>query len=321
MRINIKSQLFEKGKLEPILEKYIDNQLLKENNWFLKNEYAFGFVKDIRIEGLCFLSYKLSMYKNNEILVNYDNPLFKLHFEFEGDVTYQSNNKNNIKIKKDTFDLLYATQNNKQIIGDKHTKNSIELLFDESYIKSLVGHSFTQLFYNLKKAYTKGTTINNGVFITDDTLKIINDINNCEYTGCKRQTLLELKIKELIIIALTIYENRYNDDDDLMLNAKSLHHVENYIKLNLKKELKIAKLSVLAGMNTSMFKKCFKQCYGTTVFKYITALRIEKAKTLIQQKSYTISQASYEVGYKNAQHFTVAFKKNTGYLPRELKKN
>ena len=45
---------------------------------------------------------------------------------------------------------------------------------------------------------------------------------------------------------------------------------------------------------------------------------MEKAKTLILNENYTVAEASYKVGYKNPQHFTVAFKKMYGYLPSEL---
>jgi AraC-like DNA-binding protein len=45
---------------------------------------------------------------------------------------------------------------------------------------------------------------------------------------------------------------------------------------------------------------------------------MEKAKELILEKNYNIAETSYSVGYKHAQHFTVAFKKMYGYLPSEL---
>lgn len=94
--------------------------------------------------------------------------------------------------------------------------------------------------------------------------------------------------------------------------------VEAYIKQNLKKTLTIPELASLVGLNASKLKRNFKIIFSTTIFKYITELRMRKASKLIKDESYTITQASYEIGYKNPQHFTVAFKKVYGYLPSKL---
>lgn len=80
-------------------------------------------------------------------------------------------------------------------------------------------------------------------------------------------------------------------------------------------------LSTIAGLNTSKLKQDFKSIYATTIFKYITNLKMQKAKSLILDKNLSISQASFEVGYKNPQHFTVAFKKKFGILPKDISKS
>ena len=298
------------------------NSLLMERVFSLDKEFAKGTVKDIRIKDLRFLSYNLSFYKNDELLVFTDKPVFKFHFQYDGDSKYEgSDTHQRINIKEGRFELLYVTPDTGEFLSVNKSKRSVEIYFDESFIISVVGKEHSKLLKDLKKYSNERKAINNGVFITDEINTIINSINNCEYTGDKRNVYLELKMKELIIISIAFYEENCFTKEGVTCTKQSLQVVENYIKLNLKKELNITDLSLLAGINTTKFKNCFKEVYGTTVFKYITSLRIERAKMLIQQKAYTISQASYEVGYKNAQHFTVAFKKNMGYLPSELKRN
>ncbi|ARV14147.1 helix-turn-helix domain-containing protein [Polaribacter sp. SA4-12] len=322
MKIDIDSQVFSKKAIKNTLDKNVDSKGFSECNWFLKDEKACGGIKDIRGNGMCFFAYNLNCYQKNKIIVSHDAPLYKLHFEFDDELkdTSKSGTKEGIHVKKGRFELLFNPQENSIIKRTKETKNAVELYFEESYLRNIISTEFTQLLVILKVNSKEKAFINYGVFITDDLINIINSIKNCAYAGAKRSVFLELKIKELTIVALAIYMDHYHEDEEIIATKEALQSVENYMKLNLKKELNITELSVLAGMNTSKFKKSFKQLYGTTVFKYITSLRIEKAKTLIQQKSYTISQASYEVGYKNAQHFTVAFKKKLGYLPSELKK-
>ena len=48
---------------------------------------------------------------------------------------------------------------------------------------------------------------------------------------------------------------------------------------------------------------------------------LEKAIAMLSTSRYTVSEVAYEVGYKNAHHFTVAFKKRFGYLPSKINTN
>ena len=75
----------------------------------------------------------------------------------------------------------------------------------------------------------------------------------------------------------------------------------------------------MAGFNATKLKRDFKKVYGTTVYKYITGLRMEEAKKRIVEDHISIAQAAYEVGYSNPQHFTAAFKRTMGYLPSLLR--
>lgn len=58
--------------------------------------------------------------------------------------------------------------------------------------------------------------------------------------------------------------------------------------------------------------------YGQTVFGYLHGLCMNKAKILLLENK-KVTEVANEVGYKNAQHFTAAFKKHNGILPRMLK--
>ncbi|GGF65458.1 helix-turn-helix domain-containing protein [Wenyingzhuangia marina] len=325
MRININNSVFDEEEPNVLVEDEgtID---LEERNWYLNNQKAEGIVKDIRLDGAYFLSYKLEVQNKKKLLISSDDLVFKLHFEFDEDVKYQflQNKDQYIEINKGTYELLFLSQYNKQIVDHFNSKKSIEIFFEEFFLKEIAGQEFNQLLSDIQHREVLLDKTNNslqeGVFITDEINAIINEINNCNYLGFKRKVFLRLKIKELIIVAMTTYESSYKKTNLLEQDVKSLQDVEEYIKTNLKKDLTISELAILAGLNTSKLKKSFKKVYGTTIFKYITSIRIEKAKELILKEKYTISEASYEVGYKNPQHFTVAFKKKLGYLPSQLKK-
>ncbi len=54
------------------------------------------------------------------------------------------------------------------------------------------------------------------------------------------------------------------------------------------------------------------------VFGHLADLRMEKARQMLGTSRYTVSEVAHEVGYKNAHHFTAAFKKKFGHLPSKM---
>jgi AraC-like DNA-binding protein len=51
---------------------------------------------------------------------------------------------------------------------------------------------------------------------------------------------------------------------------------------------------------------------------FIRTLRLQRARQLLQQKSATITEIAYEVGFNNPSHFSKCFKKQFGKTPREF---
>lgn len=63
----------------------------------------------------------------------------------------------------------------------------------------------------------------------------------------------------------------------------------------------------------------FKNETGQTLNQYITECRIERAKEMLADARYKISDISAAVGYKDGNYFAKAFKKNVGLSPSEYR--
>lgn len=140
----------------------------------------------------------------------------------------------------------------------------------------------------------------------------VSEILNCNLNSNAKVNYLESKIRLLLIDLFLEQETQIVRNKEVSLSASDYETIENlvsYIETHLNKPLTIKELSAVAGYNTTKLKSYFKKVHNTTIFKFITSLRMQKAKALILEDKYTIAQASYEVGYSNPQHFTVAFKK------------
>ncbi len=54
--------------------------------------------------------------------------------------------------------------------------------------------------------------------------------------------------------------------------------------------------------------------------KFVTLLRIERAKELLKRNDFTVSLVANEVGFKDLSNFIRQFKKNTGVTPTMYRK-
>ena len=90
----------------------------------------------------------------------------------------------------------------------------------------------------------------------------------------------------------------------------------NYIKANLKANLKIEELAEFVELDKAYMQRLFKKCTGYTIHHYLTLQRIEKAKQLFEQ-GYSIDKTAKAVGYSNPKNFTANVVKCVGIPPEK----
>ena len=315
-----------------LLRKEIRVKELFENS-YINNSVQFNEVevttKDNTsfIRGADFSNTKIIQQFNSEICVTSDEHLIKFHFSLEGAYNYQPlrHIKYLVQIPENHCNMFYYPTTEGRDIFFKSNAKLFEIYVKPSLLQNLLGTEFENSFKKLKEAIVNSNSFvlwDKSKFIPPNIRSKINEIIQCPYKGEIRKTYLESKLTVLLIdFLLGRQTSKLSKNNIKLLNSDylALVKVEAYIRNNLKEPLKILDLADIAGFNTTKLKRDFKKVYGVPVFKYITALRMEAAKSLITQDGATIAFAAYEVGYANPQHFTTAFKRTMGYLPSELK--
>ncbi len=84
-------------------------------------------------------------------------------------------------------------------------------------------------------------------------------------------------------------------------------------------QLNAEKLCKYLHISTNYFSVLFKKEMGITFSAYLTQIRIEKAKELLQTTDKKASDIGYTVGYTEGHYFSYVFKKVTGYAPTEYR--
>lgn len=79
-------------------------------------------------------------------------------------------------------------------------------------------------------------------------------------------------------------------------------------------ELKISDLAELVGMGERNLCKSFCEVYGSSPKRYLTDLRMKRAKELLRV-DHTVTEVARMVGFRDVYHFSTCFKKEFGISP------
>ncbi len=90
--------------------------------------------------------------------------------------------------------------------------------------------------------------------------------------------------------------------------------IQNYVETNYNSACDVADIAAAVGLERHYLARLFKQKNGMTLKSYITGVRMEEAKALLE-KGYTVNQVAPMVGYSDAFVFSKMFKKLYAIAP------
>lgn len=93
----------------------------------------------------------------------------------------------------------------------------------------------------------------------------------------------------------------------------------NYIEKNYSRDITLEEVAINVNITPTYFSKLFKEEVGTNFIDYLTEFRIEKAKQMIANGTYSNKEISYFIGYSDPNYFSRVFKKIVGMTPTEYK--
>ena len=132
----------------------------------------------------------------------------------------------------------------------------------------------------------------------------------------KAQDILFEILKRVIEV-----KNQYSVEKNKRYFSEYIEKALVYIEDNLVDEtLSITSVSEYVYLNPVYFGRLFKGALNMSFKQYVLNKRIELAKKKIIEGSSNIVTIGNEVGISNSSYFTQVFKKITGYLPSEYKK-
>ncbi|MFD0693004.1 helix-turn-helix domain-containing protein [Paenibacillus sp. GCM10027628] len=97
-------------------------------------------------------------------------------------------------------------------------------------------------------------------------------------------------------------------------------NAKKFLDQHYREEVNQTLISEMVGVSESYLSKQFVKEVGCNFIHYLTKLRIDEAKWLLEQ-GIKISDISERIGYLNPEHFSRIFKKMTGYSPKAYRES
>lgn len=103
-------------------------------------------------------------------------------------------------------------------------------------------------------------------------------------------------------------------------NNKYVSQAKIFIQENYTRDIGVTDVAECVSISYPYLSKLFKDITNKNIVDYISEVRINNAKILLDNSNLTINQIAIDVGYNNAQSFQRFFKRFTQMTPGEYRK-
>ncbi|WP_409253202.1 response regulator transcription factor [Bacillus sp. SCS-153A] len=101
----------------------------------------------------------------------------------------------------------------------------------------------------------------------------------------------------------------------------SMQRIEEYLQKHYQEDINLQEIADRFYLSREYISRKFKQDYNATITDYLTSIRMEKAKNLLENPYLKIYEVAYGVGYQNEKYFSKVFKKHEGVTPNEYRQS
>ena len=110
------------------------------------------------------------------------------------------------------------------------------------------------------------------------------------------------------------------DTDESASRYGQIHTVATFVEQHYAEPIRLSNLVAMTGMSTTVFKKVFAEVFQMTPGKYLTTIRLNAVRKLLEETDKLLSDVAAETGFFDQSHLTRIFKKERGLTPGEYRR-
>jgi AraC family L-rhamnose operon transcriptional activator RhaR len=130
----------------------------------------------------------------------------------------------------------------------------------------------------------------------------------------------EMLFSALFQLIIRIQRHRVLPSPTVNTTKHKIQLALHYIQQHCHEHLTLNTLALQCNLSERHFYRLFKQATGQSFISYLQLLRMRKSCSLLETTALPIYEIAYQSGYSNIDYFYAVFKKFTGKLPGEYRK-
>ncbi|WP_443938651.1 helix-turn-helix transcriptional regulator [Pedobacter sp. MW01-1-1] len=307
---------------EEIADKFGSNQRLSEKQISIK-EAPIGIQNyQLSTNGLFLVYSEMKFEKATKILTEVKGEAITSQFIIS---------KSQIDNKKKHSKYGHSRHNIRYIPSSKHSyevKPNVEFIYfmivlSKDYYLNLVD-LYSPLHDHFVQEMEKGKSTSfseEDLSATLEMRRTIEAIRNCKQEGELKRLFTDARITELILYQLEQFSQHteIEREDLIERDIPKLEQAREILEQQYCDPPTHKQLSKMVLLNEFKLRNGFKKYFGTTIYDYITRIRMEMAKKLIIEERKNMYEVGMEIGFKHQASFTNAFKKYYGILPSDIR--
>jgi len=165
------------------------------------------------------------------------------------------------------------------------------------------------------------------IFITDGNVWTSAGMTACiDLSLALVEADLGFEVSKAVAQKMVVYHRRTGGQSQfsamLELESKSdrIQLALDYAKRNLRKSLSVGELAEVANLSSRQFSRTFRAETGQSPAKAIESLRVEAAKSLVEESRHAIDVVARETGFADPERMRRAFIRKFGHPPQTFRR-
>ncbi len=221
--------------------------------------------------------------------------------------------------------IFYFSDQTGQVLDQKNTcRRSVSLLLDPGLLKDFFKKRLNKIPWHIQQLIdpSAGEFSLNGR-MSSMMFQSLEPVFNCPLAGPARMIFLEAKAMELLALRLDQLSCREPASCGSSLGPDDIKKIDaaaQRLYLDLENPPSLSRLASSVGLSHAKLNRGFHQVFGTTAFGYLRKIRLARAKILLEQDRFNVTETAFAVGYNSLSSFARAFSAQHGCNPFECRK-
>lgn len=180
---------------------------------------------------------------------------------------------------------------------------------------------------NLQRRFPSIRVEEDRIFITDGNVWTSAGMTACiDLSLAMVEADLGFEVSKSVAQKMVVYHRRTGGQSQfsamLELESKSdrIQLALDYAKRNLRKTLSVGELAEVANLSSRQFSRTFRAETGQSPAKAIESLRVEAAKSLVEESRHAIDVVARETGFADPERMRRAFIRKFGHPPQTFRR-